>query len=328
MQTIRWNPRSIFIYGLQDHFSILGRVLIILWMIAGGAPVDANEPLNANPVAWADSVVQFERDIAPIIKTRCLGCHQGEKARGGFDVSVKETVMGYVESGNASASSLWTDYLIAPRVDVKESTAMPPEGPLPASDLALFKLWLDEGANWPDNVQIGQSQTSIPANAQLPQKILKALGYFHPAIVHFPIALFCVGGMVAFLSYFLGSRCLSTAFQCLVIATLSSVLSVVMGWSYAQTKGYGNWLSFPGSTASETEMTMFFHRWMGSGIAVLGILAIVIALFARRQRSSSLHNYWRLLTIFIAILTAWVGHQGGELVHGDLFHRVVEIFSN
>ena len=33
-----------------------------------------------------DGLLVFETDILPILETRCLACHEGEKAKGGLDL--------------------------------------------------------------------------------------------------------------------------------------------------------------------------------------------------------------------------------------------------
>jgi uncharacterized membrane protein len=283
------------------------------------------------PVSPVDRIVQFERDVAPILKERCLSCHQGDAAKNGFVVSDREAMLGFIEPGNAAGSSLWTDYLRQPpKAQVADSLVMPPNGPLSINELSVLKIWIDEGADWPENATVGlrTANTALAdsARSSMLDKTYRALGYFHPAIVHFPIALFLVGGAIAFLSYFLGPRCATTAFQCLVVAALTSILTVVMGWSLAATKGYPPWNQMLAGDATHEEMTLFFHRWMGTGIAMIGVLAVIVGLFARKYKSHSLTNVWRITAIALALLVSWVGHQGGELVYGEIIDRAIEEF--
>ncbi|AMV31469.1 Planctomycete cytochrome C [Pirellula sp. SH-Sr6A] len=281
-------------------------------------------------------IVDFAKDIAPLLKSECFSCHQGEKAKGGFEVGDREAVLGYIEPGDASASSLWTDYLIQPSKTIDtESLVMPPDGPMAPQKLALLKLWIDEGAIWPDGVTLGvATDAASPVAPVAPvvggsfwQRSYRAIGYFHPAVVHFPIALFIVAGVCSFLSYFLGKRCESMAFHCLWIATLSTIAAVVMGWSFADQRGYPAWNQSLGRNASHEEMTLFYHRWVGSLMLLLSLVVVIIGLFSGRGESTRLRNFWKVGAMLLALMVSIVGHQGGELVYGEIFDKAMEQFS-
>ncbi len=275
-------------------------------------------------------IIDFARDIAPVLRDKCVSCHQGEKAKNGFIIADRDALLGFVEPGDAASSSLWTDYLAQPSRDkVTDSLVMPPDGPLNASQLAIFKLWIDEGANWQIESLLMSSdkESPVPVTPSTPSigtKVYRAIGYFHPAMVHFPIALFFVGGACAFLSYFLGPRCQTTAFQCIAVAALASVLTVVMGWSFADTQGYPAWDKPLASNATHDEENFFYHRWLGTFTAALGLICVVLGLLARRNKSNRLSHAWRIGAIALAALVGVVGHQGGELVYGDIFGKAIE----
>ncbi|MFY8201372.1 MAG: DUF2231 domain-containing protein, partial [Pirellula staleyi] len=270
------------------------------------------------------------RDIAPLLQDKCLSCHEGDKAKGGFVISDRDAVLGFVEPGDAAASSLWTDYLIQPSKDaLQDSLVMPPDGPLDSSQLATIKLWIDEGADWPEGETIGLRKVELdPSELDRPlsmsTKIYRAIGYFHPAMVHFPITLYFLSGVCAFLSYFLGPKCRTTAFQCLVLAALTSVVTVIMGWSFADTQGYAEWSKGLAANATHDEQNFFWHRWLGTGTAFLGILTVAMGLIASRTKSNRLNHGWRIGAIVLAGLVGLVGHQGGELVYGDIFDKALE----
>ena len=275
-------------------------------------------------------ITDFARDIAPVLQVKCASCHEGEKAKNGFIISDRDALLGFVEPGDAASSSLWTDYLVQPSRDtLTDSLVMPPDGPLSASQLAIFKLWIDEGANWPEGLLLNFRDKEAPVpqtqgTTSMGVKVYRAIGYFHPAMVHFPIALFFVGGACAFLSYFLGLRCQTTAFQCMAFAAVASVLTVVMGWSFADTQGYPAWDQLPSNNATHDEVNFFNHRWFGTLTAALGLVCVALGLLARRNKSSTLNHAWRIGAIALAFLVGMVGHQGGELVYGDIFDKAIE----
>lgn len=306
--------------------------------VAADKPTAESELSAAEPESPAapKGIVDFSKDIAPILKSQCSSCHQGDKAKGGFIVSDRDAVLGYIEPKDASASSLWTDYLVQPPKSVdSESLVMPPDGPLAPEKLALLKLWIDEGAEWPEGVTLAGGKEAASADPAEPATVggtfwdraYRALGYFHPAVVHFPIALFIVAGACSFLSYFLGKRCESMAFHCLWIATLSTIAAVVMGWSFADQRGYPAWNQSLGNNASHEDMTFFYHRWVGSLLLVLSLVVVVIGLFSGSGETSRLRNVWKVGAMILALMVSIVGHQGGELVYGEIFDKAMEQFS-
>ncbi|MCU0721980.1 MAG: hypothetical protein MUC83_19885 [Pirellula sp.] len=161
--------------------------------------------------------------LIQIRNDRCLKCHRGESPKGGFNIEDREAVLGYITPGSSKDSSLWTDYLIQPPKSVEEdSLVMPPDGPLPPDKLAILKVWMEEGADWPKGVSLSGSEARAEpqsllgkSEASLWMRVYRAVGYLHPALVHFPIVLFMVAGFCAFLSYFLGARCQGMAFHAL-----------------------------------------------------------------------------------------------------------------
>lgn len=284
-------------------------------------------------------IVDFNRDIASIFRNRCQSCHQGDNPKGGFLALDRDTVLAYVSSGDAAASSLWTDYLNQPHKSIDEdSLVMPPDGPLSVNELALIKLWIDEGAQWPESESletdssngsvesVSTSATLVPAN--ISRKGFKAFGYLHPALVHFPVALILVSGVCAFFSYFLGDRCQAFAFHLLWIGALFCIASSAAGWSFAETRGYTEWKQFPPIESTPEIKAAFVHRWLGVIATIISLVTVVTALFAYQTKSRSLTHAWRLTTILLAILVSYVGHKGGELVYGDVLLKIKEILAS
>ena len=84
----------------------------------------------------------FDKDVAPLLATRCLDCHCGADPKGGLDLTRKDAVLGKdgpVVAGKPDASELWK------KVAADE---MPPKKPLSADEKALLKEWIASGAKW------------------------------------------------------------------------------------------------------------------------------------------------------------------------------------
>jgi len=143
-------------------------------------------------------------------------------------------------------------------------------------------------------------------------------------MVHFPIAFYFLSGACAALSYFLGPRCQALAFQSLVLGAITSIATVLMGWSFAETQGFSAWTQLLDANATHEQQNFFMHRWLGTLTAVLGIVCVLAGLIARRTKSSKFNHMWRVGAIALAGLVGLVGHQGGELVYGDIFEKALE----
>lgn len=93
--------------------------------------------------------VSFTRDVAPVLVAKCLACHQADKAKGGYRLHTFEALLKPGSSKDApvrpgrAADSLLFQLLVATNVDDR----MPQEDEaLPASQIALIRQWIDQGA--------------------------------------------------------------------------------------------------------------------------------------------------------------------------------------
>jgi len=285
---------------------------------------EPNDEAKSSPKSGS-GLVDFQRDVAPLLAKRCLECHGPKQAKNDFRVDDSEILMGYIEAGDSGNSSLVTDYLITADPD----SLMPPAshgGPLPTADIALLKLWIDEGAVWPSGATVvaaseaGQSKPVPAANKVMPSSLAARLwafqGFFHPATVHFPIALLLLGALAAVGSYLPGwTSAEPIAKFCLFFGAIFAVVACFMGWSFATERGYGNW------TATDGEI--FWHRWSG---IILAIFSVVLMLLSwKSNRSGNTKHIWKLGMLLAAVIVGLVGHQGGELTYGKaMYDRAFE----
>ncbi|TVP98558.1 MAG: cytochrome C [Planctomycetaceae bacterium] len=267
-------------------------------------------------------VVRFSRDIAPIFAARCLECHDADNMKGGFQIDDADTVSGYLEAGDAEASTLFTEYLLTDDEDM----LMPPSshgGPLSPSELALIKVWINEGADWPEDAVVGTTvEVSIeegvsPGDKAVapPRTLLGRVwafqGYLHPATVHFPIALLLVGGLFVVVSWVHPTLGNHVALTCLYIGAASSVAASAMGWSFATQQGYGGWAKV------DFDSTIFWHRWSGLVVTVIAVVTALVAVRATGSHSRRLNATWKFGLLVCAALVGLVGHQGGDLTYGE-----------
>ncbi|MBX3452622.1 MAG: DUF1553 domain-containing protein [Planctomycetaceae bacterium] len=126
-----------------------GWQLFGLVFIAGGWLGGMLAAAEAEPAGPVD----FRRDIAPILETHCVRCHQPKNAKGELSLTTAEGVFGsgVVVARDPSGSSL----LVQVTSQGGEPPAMPREGkPLDERAVSLLRRWIEEGAAWPEGAEL------------------------------------------------------------------------------------------------------------------------------------------------------------------------------
>ncbi len=95
--------------------------------------------------------VVYEKDIEPIFYKRCIACHSGNVKESNFDISSYEGLVKGGKRGTAIMPGKSDNSLLFHVIGRTTKPFMPPrsEGPATPEELALVKLWLDEGAKAP-----------------------------------------------------------------------------------------------------------------------------------------------------------------------------------
>ena len=276
-------------------------------------------------------IVDFQRDIVPIFQTHCLKCHNEEEAKADFRIDDPESVFSYVEPEDLESSSLFVDYLLS---DDPEMLMPPPSkgGPLSPQELSLVRVWIEEGATWPEDVTIEEAgaepgeaseQTAEPV-AQTPKSLAERVwafqGFLHPATVHFPIALFLFGAFFVVVGWFWPPLGKQIPLACLLLGAPTAIASTAMGFSFATEGGYGSWLKI------DMDSEIFWHRWSGVIVTVVSTVLAIIALLGIRKQSAKMERSWKIGLLLVAGMMGAVGHQGGELSYGaDFYPRAFRI---
>ncbi|MEL7497224.1 MAG: c-type cytochrome domain-containing protein [Planctomycetota bacterium] len=304
--------------------------------------------LGTPGVAPAQEKVDFVKQVQPILEKHCFECHGAdEDENNGFSISIKSEAGDYFVEESAEDSEI---YLLMTSDD--EDEVMPPtdyEHQLSDEDKELVKRWLDEGADWPDDVtfvkyegepqdtnddpggdtvaekQTDESGSTSEENADEAaaepapldpkvENLMKAAGSLHPAAVHIPIGLILAAGFFALLSLrgsFVMSDC---AYYCLWLGALGAIVASGTGW-------YWSWMENKGTVEVfadifDSNQKVYWHRLGG---LIITILSFILALFAASARSKDPDEgvMWKLGAILLAIGVAWVGHTGGELQYGS-----------
>ncbi|MEL6104684.1 MAG: c-type cytochrome domain-containing protein [Planctomycetota bacterium] len=275
----------------------------------------------AGPLDGDGRLVNFQRDIAPIFRKHCLECHNEKEAKADFRIDDPDSVFSYVEAGDLESSTMYTDYLLAEDPDYM----MPPKGHLPAAELSLIRVWIEEGADWPDDASVAVEESdeerAVVADEEpeaptaLVDRVWAFQGFFHPATVHFPIALFLFGAFFVVLGFVWKSLGDQIPLACLLLGAPSAVVASAMGFAFADEQGYGSW------TKVNMDSEIFWHRWSGVIVAVVASILAVTALWAIKSGSDRLKGTWKVGLLITAAMVGLVGHQGGELHYGEEFYQ-------
>jgi uncharacterized membrane protein len=148
-------------------------------------------------------------------------------------------------------------------------------------------------------------------------------GRFHVLTVHLPIGLLLVGGIIELHALVRRKPSPSPAAEaCILFGAFAAVVSAVMGWAHADYAKF----------ASQAD-TLFWHRWIGVGSAVIALGVLALQQRAKRvqkaqggeARAGALVRVYQIGAIASAVMVGIAGHFGGTLTHGaDYFTIAVE----
>ena len=126
-------------------------------------------------------VVDFERDVKPLLTAHCAKCHNADKPRGGVRLDHRAAV---IEGGNTglivTVGKSADSRLIAVVAGQDDDVNMPPAGPpLTAAQVGILRAWIDQGLKMPATKTDGRTQSdhwafqpvvrpAVPADARHP----------------------------------------------------------------------------------------------------------------------------------------------------------------
>jgi WD40 repeat protein len=137
--------------------SLLPLCLLVLL----GSPVGADEKKagSVGPIKVVQldrkGPVTYEKDIEPILVNKCLFCHSGAVKEGKFDLGSYESFMKGGKRGKPIVPGKSAESRLVHLAGKTEKPFMPPksEEPLAPEELALIKLWIDQGAKPPSGAR-------------------------------------------------------------------------------------------------------------------------------------------------------------------------------
>jgi mono/diheme cytochrome c family protein len=96
----------------------------------------------------AAAKTDFGREVQPILQASCYSCHGPKSEMGKLRLDAKAVAMKSVKPGRSAESTLYQRI-----AGIGEQARMPMGGkPLSPAQIATIKKWIDEGAEWPDEL--------------------------------------------------------------------------------------------------------------------------------------------------------------------------------
>ncbi|MBV9123067.1 MAG: NB-ARC domain protein, partial [Planctomycetes bacterium] len=97
----------------------------------------------------------YEKDIEPILKSKCQSCHNPTMKEGGLDMSTYDLLMKGGKKGKPILPGKSAESRLVHLAGRTAKPFMPPkdEEPLNPEELALIKLWIDQGAPPPSGMR-------------------------------------------------------------------------------------------------------------------------------------------------------------------------------
>lgn len=108
--------------------------------------------VNRNVVTAEEEV--FPKLVAPILETRCVVCHNEQRAEGGLSLATAKRALAGGDSGAAISPGKPDDSLLLDYVSGDEPEMPKEDKPLAAAELAVLRKWITAGAVWPRSVTL------------------------------------------------------------------------------------------------------------------------------------------------------------------------------
>jgi len=139
-----------------------------------------------------DKPVSYHRDVMPILKANCMGCHNPEKKKGKLDMTTVALMIKGGKEGPAFVAGNPEKSLLVQQISGAEP-AMPEKGdPLKSEQVALIARWIKEGAK-DDTPAAGAAKGApavysalpvVPRLAWSPDGSLLAVPGYHEILLH------------------------------------------------------------------------------------------------------------------------------------------------
>src|SRR5216684_363404 len=134
-----------------EHYRRMTRVFLTAVSCALAASVHAQNPRAPSPAeATSTATVDYEKDVRPILASRCFGCHGPNQAQSGLRLDLRQNALRGGDYGVVIVPGKAAESKLMQRVMGSDAgLQMPPTGALPPDEIAVLRTWIDSGADMP-----------------------------------------------------------------------------------------------------------------------------------------------------------------------------------
>lgn len=134
-------------------------------------------------VSAAPPPPDYGKDVAPILRKYCVGCHNGKDLEGKFNLETYADLMKGGAKGPAAAAGSSESSRMLRMMTKQLEPAMPPDDePQPSpEEIAVVRRWLDGGAKGPEGAEPERRELMVPKilpTAERPSPVTSLV--FHP----------------------------------------------------------------------------------------------------------------------------------------------------
>jgi ankyrin repeat protein len=154
---------------------MVGRIFgCVFWgavLIAAVQTLCAEDPGRDSALKTPARRIDFQKDVAPILQQSCVECHGGTLKLAGLRLDERHFALEGGDSGSPITPGSSDESLLIQRlVDKDLGIIMPPSFPffpgekpgLREEQITTLKLWIDQGAEWPEGVSLAPLSRSAP----------------------------------------------------------------------------------------------------------------------------------------------------------------------
>jgi len=298
-------------------------LLAVLCAGLGGCGVAAaqGDAASAPATPSAPEAPAFRAVILPLLTDHCFECHSDRKQKAHLRLDSRQAMLSGGKSGPAIIPGDASHSLLMIAVHYDDpDTQMPPDGPLPATQVAQLAQWIGAGAPWGDTEPAATPHAATTAAIAMPTPTPASaadgpapashrpplIGRIHPLVVHFPICCLLLAVLAEFLYLTLGPRWDPAVRFLVYIGTLSAVVAVTTGTVFAD----------QGTMFHRTDLVLTRHEVVGWMTMLLALSASSCLMMSDRPR---MRLAFRLLMLMTAASAGLTGHLGGTMVYGEHF---------
>jgi mono/diheme cytochrome c family protein len=128
-------------------YAVIGGLVLALLLALFGWATSTQEPV-AIPALAAGAVPDYTVHVAPLLQARCVSCHQGSGASGGYVMTSYADVLGSgAHAPNVRGADLQSNLIrMINRETIAAGGPMPPLAPLRPEEIDVITRWVMAGA--------------------------------------------------------------------------------------------------------------------------------------------------------------------------------------